>query len=338
MVSQLRHKICGLESYGVNKCYVCLDGCYMYVSPGEHNKLAMEEPIPVGTILEREYFYNYFTYTTYNGVSGWIVDIDMMTYSDKYSYSKVAEMPAKSGIITIKKALLYDKPLDNANAICYVPQNTEFDSSYLYGYFQHGHIGYVGVNYDNQIGWIPVDECAFEAEPYSQTLEFAQDLIIGGKVAISSGEIVKLYSKYSISTIMFDDCECNYYFSYNGYNFLLSDVYKLSDLVESSTNDLIEVGNGTIDIEEQIKQSGETSTSGEDSGEEVINIFDIQNQKKEQSNINMAILCICGAVVLALTAVVIIILANKKMIEVSKKNIITEKDVEWKETEEEKDE
>ena len=42
---------------------VCLNDCYMYVSPGEHNKLALTEAIPVGTILECKEVYNYFTYT-----------------------------------------------------------------------------------------------------------------------------------------------------------------------------------------------------------------------------------------------------------------------------------
>lgn len=382
MVNQLHHKICGLENYGPNKRYVCLDGCYMYISPGEHNKLAMEEPIPVGTILECEYSHNYWTYTTYNGVSGWIIDIDMDTYDGT---SMVAEIAGKENeIITTVDVLLYEQPYQNGKLIDKIPKNTKLATKYLYGFQNHGYWGYFMVIYNNKIGWISSEDCAFKIGLYDRKLEFIEDLIIDGKCVIGKGEIVELTSNYAKE--LGGDGIYNYYFLYNGYNFSQEDVeaYNLDDLryimlfeqfqdlpinqkipvkkIEEKYYEDFDSGfysedwhleyngkcyskedfkncnyvlldeNGTIDIEEQIKQSGETSTSGEDSSEEVINIFDIQNQKKEQSNINMAILCICGAVVLALTAVVIIILANKKLAEVSQKNIISEDDVDWKET------
>lgn len=466
MVNQLHRKIYGAENYGVNERYVCLEGCYMYISPGEHNKLAMEEPIPVGTILECEYYYNYWTYTTYNGVSGWIIDLDWQT---GYGLSKVARVEDYN-LITTTSTLLYDKPVKEAKAIDSIPKNTEFSSRYSYDYGKDVFDGYFCVSYNHQLGWISIDDCAIEREPYSQNLEFAKDLVIDGKTLIQRGKIVNLNSKYArfTSASLYDVCE-DYYFSYNGYNFWYTDligVYELDehyvilydeydglptnqklklkvpivvdyfekfeewsieseeyivyngelyslpaagvvytidenyydihratqnfdliispldetvvttvhsgDIIYSPSSDqlycitldgeeglyredtlyfddvsthiatyiskvniqdyLTKLTNGEIDLEEQTKQSGEVFFSGEATGEEVINIFDIQNQKKEQSNINMAILCICGAVVLALTSIVIIILANKKLVEVNKKNIISEEDVDWKET------
>lgn len=378
MVTQLLHKICGLENYGPNKRYVCLDGCYMYVSPGEHNKLAIEEPIPVGTILECEYSHNYFTYTTYNGISGWIIDLVMYTSDGS---SKVAEIE-ENEIITMVNTSLYEQPFPNAESIEFIPPNTKLSTKYLYGFQNHGHRGYFMVKYNNKLGWISIDDCAFKIKLYNKKLEFIEDLLIEGKCVISKGEIVELTSNYGKETG--GDGSYYYYFSYNGYNFSQEDIeaydldasyyitlleqfedlpinkempikkiadryyedfdcgldykewhleyngkyYRKIDLenckyiLSDRNGNNIQHGKINFDLEEQIKQSGEAFItdkksgeafiSGEKSGEEVINIFDIQKEKREQSNINIAILCICGAVVLALTAIVIVILANKK--------------------------
>lgn len=476
----------------------------MYISPGLYNKLAMENSIPIGSILECNYYYNGFIYTTYNGVSGWIIDMatgatyDYPGNKDRGVYSKVAQFENnQSSEIIIKNAPFYEKPIDNADVIGYIPQNTEFVALYWYGYFTAEKTGYIGFIYNNQLGWISCDDCAFKIEPCSQILEFEKDLIIDNEVVISSGEIVELFCEYYSNTF---DGGGNYY-SYNGYNFTdkdLVDAYELNNYIifgesykDLPINEKLELKlpleftrifagaekyvayngkkyivsylgedykyvtidenyyyiqraerdfdllvspfdntvvttvhsgdivyctdsvdiqnrysnysyfitlNGeegfakysdykssviasniskeniqeyldkivieSIDSKEQNTQSGEEiieesgnrknngegiieessskDNSGESvvegiisensSGENVINIFDIQNQKRENAQINMAILCICGSGILALTAVVTIILVNKKHKEINNKSRIIENNVNCQET------
>lgn len=184
----------------------------MYVSPGEHNKLALLTPIPVGTVLECEYAYQYFAYTSYNGVNGWIVD------SEVY-FSKSIKVAYKSdrNMITITKAPTYSQPSIEYKRIQDIPQNTE-----LHGMWEFN--DYTMVTYDNENVWIQSEDVAGEAnEVYDETIEFSEDLIIDDKVLISKGETVKLYSKYWVWDenyyILID-----YYFAYKDSGFFESDL------------------------------------------------------------------------------------------------------------------
>lgn len=166
----------------------------MYVSPGEHNTLALPMSIPVGTILECQYDYNYFTYTNYNGVSGWIIDLRMITGGD---FSKVARN-VDTNIITTTNASLYEYPQEYARRLEQIPQNTELHSDYAYEYGNYDLEGYYFVEYNNQKGWVAVSEIAVENKnyPFEKTVEFTENIVIDGEVIIKKGEIIDLYSKY----------------------------------------------------------------------------------------------------------------------------------------------
>lgn len=193
----------------------------MYVSPGEHNKLAIPEPIPVGTILECEYDYQYFTYTSYNGVNGWIIDIYMMTPN----VSKVAYKSDRN-IITTTDTILYKRPEEYASKLQTIPQNTELHVPYMFEYGNYCMEGYAMVTYNNESGWIKFEDCAIEInEVYDKSIEFSEDLLIDGKIIISKGEIVELHSKYVEASNFYGQDEWNnYYFVYNGYGFWKKDL------------------------------------------------------------------------------------------------------------------
>lgn len=192
---------------------VCLENCYMYVSPGEHNTLALPMAIPVGTILECQYEYNYFTYTNYNGVSGWVVDLYMMTGGD---FAKVARKIDRN-IITTGNVSLYEYPEENARELEQIPQNTELHADFSYEYGNYGMEGYYFVEYNNVKGWIPVEKFAVEDAkyPFEKTINFTENIIINGEVIIKKGETVNLYSKY-FDTGFYGQDVGNPYFIYNG--------------------------------------------------------------------------------------------------------------------------
>lgn len=183
----------------------------MYVSPGEYNKLALSTPIPIGTVLECEYEYQYFTYTSYNGVNGWIVDSEQFDEIIKVAYKNDRNM------IIITNTPVYSQPSKEYKRIQNIPQNTE-----LHGMWNF--MGYTMVTYDNENVWIQSENAADEAdEVYNETIEFSEDLIIDGKVLISKGETVKLYSKYCVwgpYYYMYTD----YYFAYKDSGFWESDL------------------------------------------------------------------------------------------------------------------
>ncbi len=208
------------ENKDTRKRYVCLDNCYMYVSPGEHNKLAYPTEIPIGTVLECKYSYKYFTYTSYNGVSGWIIDIAMMTGWEQYA--KVAR-ESEANIITTNNTILYSQPLNEKNyeTSITIPQNTEFHVSYMYEYGNYGYEGFFMVEYNNQTGWINVEDCATEVEEkytFNKTVKFSEDIIVDGNVVIKKGETVNLTSKY-VTTGFYGQIDDVYYFRYKNYNF-----------------------------------------------------------------------------------------------------------------------
>lgn len=194
----------------------------MYVSPGEHNKLAMPTPIPVGTVLKCEYQFNHFTYTNYNGVNGWIINLDMMTGE----YAKVAHKSDWNVIVTTDAAI-YDFPMEYAKKRQIIPQNTELHVSYMYEYGDYGMKGYAMVTYDNRNLWIKVEDCAYEVGPVSfRTVEFKEDLIIDDKVVIPKGKTVELRSKYLDMVNYYGQTDefTNYYFVYDDCGFWENDL------------------------------------------------------------------------------------------------------------------
>ncbi len=184
----------------------------MYVSPGEHNKLAIPNPIPVGTVLECQYEYKFFTYTSYNGVNGWII-----TETGYYEIPKIA-YKSDDHIITTTCAVTYSQPNEFYKKAKTIPQNTELQEIWCCLSTWGEARGYVMVTYDNENVWIRYEDVAYETdEVYDETIEFSEDLIIDGETLISKGEKVKLYSKYSYS---WDD----YYFTYKDSGFWKSDI------------------------------------------------------------------------------------------------------------------
>lgn len=199
----------------------------MYVSPGEHNKLALTEAIPVGTILECKEVYNYFTYTSYNGVNGWVVDLNMMTVDN--AISKIARKSDNKNIITVKNATLYEFPDVNSKVLQTVPQNTKLDVDYEYAYEQYGYSGFFRVTYNDEIGWLNVEECGIEIDEeyvFNEEIEMSKDLIIDDNIVAGKGESIKLYSKYVATQYYGQYPLNNYYFEYNGYNFFLDDLHR----------------------------------------------------------------------------------------------------------------
>lgn len=224
MVILFLHQIYGLkeEDRRSREVYVCLEGCYMYVSPGEHNKLAIPTPIPVGTVLECEYEYKFFTYTSYNGVNGWVVDLDFQT-ADLEKIAKIAHK-SNAHIITTTSASTYSQPDENYKKTKIIPQNTELQVMWSYVTEWQVTWGYVMVTYDNENVWIRYEDVAYEDdEVYDETIEFSEDLIIDGETLISKGETVKLYSKYSIFGPTYLDY-ADYYFTYKNSGFWTSDL------------------------------------------------------------------------------------------------------------------
>ena len=206
MENLLHLKIYGFKEENISKRYVCLDNCFMYISPGEHNKLAYPTSIPVGTILECQCNYDYFTYTSYNGVNGWIIDINIITTANTIMYSKPLEEKVYETSLTI-------------------PQNTVLHVPYTYEYGNISYEGFFMITYNNQTGWIKAGKCAVEVDEkdtFNKTIEFSEDIMVDGNVVIKKGETINLTSKYIYLNYAYS--ENNYYFNYNNYGLWSSDL------------------------------------------------------------------------------------------------------------------
>lgn len=200
--------------------YVCLNDCYMYVSPGKRNALAISAPIPAGTILECENYYMGWEYTSYNGVNGWVANKEL-------AYKRI------NNFITTTNASIYAQPKEDFKTAKIIPQNFELRSTWstVYG-VEIGldkvwHLeGYIMVTYCDENVWIRIGDVASKRnnDIYNETIKFTENLVIDDKLLISKGETVQLHSNYAVTVKYKDYSYTDHYFVYNDSGFWESDL------------------------------------------------------------------------------------------------------------------
>lgn len=187
----------------------------------------MENEIPIGTILETKCYYKYFTYTNYNGVNGWIVDIDC--YSEKAA--KVAE-ECDIDIITISDAKVYKFPSVESEILMEIPKHTELKVEYEFNYSYDGWSnGFVQVYYNNMLGWINFEDCAVKdydqplrADESKFILKATKDILSNDEIVIKSGDVFEVDLKYWITYR-------GYYVPYDEYGLLWYDIENNVEIV-----------------------------------------------------------------------------------------------------------
>ena len=286
------------------KYYVFDSSCYIYKGPSKiYGKVEPEVFLKEGTIIESNYYDDMWMYIDYNGVKGWVY---------KYSYN-IFENGETAGmtyvieddtynrkIYTMKDIELYKSPKTDEKNGKVIPKGTMLD--YKYEYSMQPHTPNYYVSYNGISGWIKaefdeeytiINIAYYNASTlrvrkegglslYSEPNKDANELII-----IPNGaELTSIYSlEESHSTPW-------YYVSYDGKSgWIYTGMYSYIEYISKEENPPVEELEPIVTIGEQEKEEALES-------------------KKDITAI--IIYYLLGALALCITAIVTLLLVNKK--------------------------
>lgn len=292
------------------KFYVFDDSCYLYKGPSEkYGKINPETSLSVGTVLETIYYDEMWAYVDYNGKKGWVY-----TYSYSRENSESAGMVGiyeykdnEDKIKTLEEIVMYKSPKTNEKLGVTIPK--EIELKIIYSYSIEVKMPYYYVEYNGKKGWIKTirdEDWIINNVAYKPVEGEYEDLVVKDENGIT------FYSEANNKDTAIGKIP---------YKTKLTATYYLMDSHFASWL-LIEY-NGTkgwvdayefYDDEEDIQEEDEI-LDDEDKTEEPDDIVDNEynSDSNQEKSINEKIIYyVCGAVILSLTAVVTIILINKK--------------------------
>lgn len=330
-----------------NEIQVLDKGCYLYGSPSSDK--AITGDVPIGTKLKFNYTYNNHGqryYVEYNGVKGWL---QCNSYADNYIS---CAYPCDCGLYTIEKTKMYSKPMKGTptGEIGTIPANEILcavkKADYTVKYYEEDYTWYfikyngkeswvrtgvkesaVGINYLSEVklaqGSTMLSKPDKSASPVCtipkgttiDDFEIYSDKIDGYMLAKYNGKFgwIKTSDKDEISIIDFNFNFSDYYEKKSGTANAITKKAETTSATTSTTTTVI-AESDTIDAP-TIKPA-DSKVNNNDSDNKAAN---------ERVNPKVIIIsCICGAVILAVTAAVSIKLIKKKKGQNDIDNNITE--------------
>lgn len=303
-----------------NKSIITVKGITKLYEYPNDEKTKIEVSIPINTALKTEYFYKTWTdtglyYINYNGVSGWI---DMLDGVGVYK-------PGSILIMNPQKIKVYDNNFNSTSLNIKRFQEFVYDYNYqkyieeeeiVQGLF---HITYNGKGYY-------IDTSIVDSEEASEFKKVGALVAYPCKVKVLKDATV--YDSYDLKTAI-GTIKAGEKFNYN-YNVYISEMssevffistssvsgWVKSDCIDKLYDEESEYKN-IVNIEESPSTTSSKATT--DSKKE--NIKDA-GERKDMSTKEIVIMCVLGAVILAIVTIVIIVLINRKKKE---KAVVNEK-------------
>lgn len=301
-----------LEAHKKNlliKYYVFDDSCYLYNGPSKiYGKVEPETALKKGTIIESYYYDDMWMYIDYNGIKGWVYkySYDIFNNAETSGMAYVIENTTYNRkIFTMKDIELYDSPKTDKKIGNIIPKGTTLDYEYIYS--MKPHVPNYYVSYNGNSGWIKTeydDNYIISNIAYYNTTSLkvkrTHGIDLYTNPDTNSGILVRIPGGSELTSKYIMDggpgAASWYYVSYDiKEGWIYIENYEDIEFISKEENPVIE------EIEPM-------ETIGEDEGQKK------EEQKEEVVNdINdMLIYCSIGALALCLTAIVIILLVNKK--------------------------
>lgn len=287
------------EKEMLKKYYVFDDTCYLYKGPSKlYGKIEPEISLSVGTIIETEYYDELWAYVEYNGVKGWVYTYTFTTLSP---YNESAGMVSISeyhpNIKSVNELTLYNNPKTEEETGVTIHPEVELNT--IYTYSSEVHNPYYYVDYNGTKGWVKTiyEDNVIMNIAYKANQEMS--------LKVDNKEGAALYknpsNKNSSIGIIPYETKLTPTYSLNGSH--------TEEWYQVKYNDTI----GWVNLQDVSYYNEDNSTIPEQPTKPDDVIDTEVNTNQTNNSINEKIIYyVCGAVILSLTAVVTILLVNKK--------------------------
>lgn len=300
------------------KFYVFDDSCYLYKGPSvKYGKINPETSLSIGTIIETAYYDEMWAYVEHNGQKGWVY-----TYSYSRENSESAGMVAiyddyyYEKIKTLEETVMYKSPKTNEKLGVTIPK--EIELKIIYSYSIEVKMPYYYVEYNGTKGWIKTirdEDWLITNIAYERVKGEYEDLVVKDENGIT------FYSKANnkdtaIGKIPYQTKVIpTYYLMGSHYaNWFFIEYNGKKGWVDAE--EFYDDEEDMVDDEEDIQDKDEVLDDEDivaEPDESIDNDSSPENDNDGEKSINEIIIYYaCGVIILSLTAVVTIILINKK--------------------------